>query len=129
MANIFVVLSEKTSINKYNNTHLFQKPITIWDPEYTPNSNTRFRSIPLFDGSRRFGKRRFGKNMAAEVSAKKRPERLRLNTFAETFLMIFPVYARSPSPSQRPASTTIASRSPFPLGLCSCSTSLSKMGT
>ena len=38
-------------------------------------------------------------------------------------------YARSPSPSQRPASTTIVSRSPFPLGLCSCSTSLSKMGT
>ena len=39
------------------------------------------------------------------------------------------MYARSPSPSQRPAPTTIASRSPFPLGLCSCSTSLSKMGT
>ena len=32
----------------------------------------------------------------------------------------YPVYARSPSPSQRPAPTTIASRSPFPLGLCSC---------
>ena len=29
---------------------------------------------------------------------------------------------------QRPAPTTIASRSSFPLGLCSCSTSLSKMG-
>ena len=41
----------------------------------------------------------------------------------------YTVYGRSPSPSQRPASTTIASRSPFPLGLCSCSTSLSKMGT
>ena len=41
----------------------------------------------------------------------------------------YTVYARLPSPSQRPAPTTIASRSPFPLGLCSCSTSLSKMGT
>ena len=41
----------------------------------------------------------------------------------------YPVYARSPSTSQRPAPVTIASRSPFPLGLCSCSTSLSKMGT
>ena len=40
----------------------------------------------------------------------------------------YPLYARSPSPSQRPAPTTIASRSPFPLGLCSCSTSLSKRG-
>ena len=40
----------------------------------------------------------------------------------------YAVYARSPSPSQRPAPTTIASRSSFPLGLCSCSTSLSKMG-
>ena len=30
------------------------------------------------------------------------------------------VYARSPSPSQRPAPTMIASRSPFSLGLCSC---------
>ena len=38
-----------------------------------------------------------------------------------------PVYARSPSPSQRPAPTTIASRSSFLLDLCSCSTSLSKM--
>ena len=56
---------------------------------------------------------------------------LRLKTFAETFRMIcgaYPVYARSPSLSQRPAPTTIASRSPFSLGLCSCSSSLSKMG-
>ena len=60
--------------------------------------------------------------MAVDVSAKKMPKRLRLKTFAETFRMIcgaYPVYARSPSPSQRPAPTTIASRSPFPLGLCS----------
>ena len=34
-----------------------------------------------------------------------------------------------PHPSRRPASTTIASRSLFPLGLCSCSTSFSEMGT
>ena len=50
---------------------------------------------------------------------KNMPKRLRLKTFAETFLMIcgaYPVYARSPSPSQRPAPSTIASRSPFPLG-------------
>ena len=74
----------------------------------------------------------FRQNMAADVSANKNmPKRLRLKTFAETFGMIcgaYPVYARSPSPSQRPASTTIASRSPFPLGLFSCSTLLSKMG-
>ena len=76
---------------------------------------------------------RFGKNMTADVSAKKNmPKRPRLKTSAETFRMIcgaYPVYARSPSPSQRPAPTTITSRSPFPLGLCSCSTSFSKMGT
>ena len=69
-------------------------------------------------GGGRFGK----KNM---------PKRLRLKTFAESFRMIcgaYPVYARSPSPSQRPAPTTIASRSPFSLGLWSCSTLLSKMG-
>ena len=62
---------------------------------------------------------------------KNMPKRLRLKTFAETFRMIcgaYPVNARSPSPSRRPAPTTIASRSPFPLGLCSCKTSLSKMG-
>ena len=80
--------------------------------------------------SGRFGKKRFGKNMAADVSAKKYAETSQAKTIAETFRMIcgaYPVYARSPSPSQRPAPTTIAWRSPFPLGLCSCSTSLSKM--
>ena len=103
-----------------------------------------FESVPLFGDSGRFGK-----NMAADVSAKtwrrtfqqkhgggrfgkkNMPKRLRLKTLAETFRMLcgaYPVYARSPSPSQRPAPTTIASRSPFPLGLRSCSTSLSKMG-
>ena len=84
--------------------------------------------------------RRIPDVLAIDVSAKiwrrtfrqkNMPKRLRLKTFAETFRMIcgaYPVYARSPSPSQRPAPTTIASRSPFPPGLCSCSTSLSKMG-
>ena len=43
-------------------------------------------------------------------------------------IVAYAVYARSPSPSQRPAPTSIASRSSFPLGLCSCSNSLSKMG-
>ena len=37
------------------------------------------------------------------------------------------VYARSPSPLQRPGPTTIASRSLFPQDLCSFSTSFSKM--
>ena len=49
-------------------------------------------------------------------------------SFLPSVLLSLAVYARSPSPSQRPAPTTIASRSPFTLGLCSCSTSLSKMG-
>ena len=76
------------------------------------------------------------KNVSAETWRrtfwqKYMPERLRLKTFIETFRMIcgaYPVHARSPSPSQRPAPTTIASRSPFPLGLCSCTTSLCEMG-
>ena len=38
--------------------------------------------------SGRFGKRRFGKNMAADVSAKNMPKRLRLKKFAETSRMI-----------------------------------------
>ena len=71
---------------------------------------------------------RFGKNMAANVSAKKYAETSQAKKLAETSRMIYAMYARSPSPSQRPAPTTIASRSPFPLGLCSCSTSFSKMG-
>ena len=77
-----------------------------------------FRTFRQKHGGGRFGKT----NM---------PERLRLKIFAETFRMIcgaYPVYARSPSLSQRPAPTTITSRSPFPLDLCSCSLSLSKMG-
>ena len=75
-----------------------------------------------------------------DVSAKKWRRTFRQKKFAETSqakifcrnvsydMWAYPVYARSPPTSQRPAPTTIASRSPFPLGLCSCSTSLSKMG-
>ena len=39
------------------------------------------------------------------------------------------MYAHSPSLSQRPAPSTIDSRSSFPISLRSCLTSLSKMGT
>ena len=56
----------------------------------------RHKTFRQKHGGGRFGK----KNM---------PKRLRLKTFAETFRMIcgaYPVYARSPSPSQRPAPTT-----------------------
>ena len=49
-------------------------------------------------------------------------------TTTTTTTTTYTVYARLPSPSQRPAPTKIASRSSFPLSLCSCSTSLSKMG-
>ena len=60
---------------------------------------------PIYRNSGRFGKRRFGKNMAAGVSAKKYAETSQAKKFAETFRMIYAMYARSPSPSQRPAST------------------------
>ena len=55
--------------------------------------------------SGRFGKRRFGRNIEANVSAKKYAETSQAKTIAETFRMIcgaYPVYVRSPSPSQRP---------------------------
>ena len=32
-----------------NNTHLYQKPIPAWDPDYTTTFTTRFRPIPLTD--------------------------------------------------------------------------------
>ena len=38
---------EKALIITYNNTHLFQKPIPVWDPDYTTTFTTRFRPIPL----------------------------------------------------------------------------------
>ena len=40
---------EKATIITYNNTHLFQKPIPVWDPDYTTTFTTRFRPIPLID--------------------------------------------------------------------------------
>ena len=54
-------------------------------------------------------------------SMKKLPKRLE-TFFCQNVLFPYTAYARSPSPSRKPAPTTIASRSPFPLGLCSCST-------
>ena len=40
---------DKAIIITYNNTHLFQKPIPVWDPDYTTTFTTRFRPIPLID--------------------------------------------------------------------------------
>ena len=40
---------DKAIIITYNNTHLFQKPIPIWDPDYKTTFTTRFRPIPLID--------------------------------------------------------------------------------
>ena len=40
---------EKATIITYNNTLLFQKPIPVWDPDYTITFTTRFRPIPLID--------------------------------------------------------------------------------
>ena len=40
---------EKATNFTCNNTHLYQKPIPVWDPEYTTTFNTRFRPIPLID--------------------------------------------------------------------------------
>ena len=40
---------EKATIITYNNTHLFPKPIPVWDPDYTTTFTTRFRPIPLID--------------------------------------------------------------------------------
>ena len=39
----------KAIVITYNNTHLFQKPIPVWDPDYTTTFTTRFRPIPLID--------------------------------------------------------------------------------
>ena len=77
---------------------------------------TRITDVSAKDVSAKIWRRTFRqKNMA---------KRLRQKTFAGTFRRMicgaYPVYARSPSPSERPAPTTIASWSPFPLGLCSC---------
>ena len=40
---------EKATIITYNNTHLYQKLILLWDPEYPTTFTTRFRPIPLID--------------------------------------------------------------------------------
>ena len=40
---------EKATIITYNVTHLFQKPILVWDPDYTATFTTPFRPIPLVD--------------------------------------------------------------------------------
>ena len=77
-------------------------------------------ALGIPDVSAKTWRRTFRQKKYAETSQAKK--------FVETSRMIYAMYARSPSPSQRPAPTTIASRSPFPLGLCSCSTWLSKMG-
>ena len=41
---------EKAITITYNNTHLYQKPIPVWDLGYTTTFTTRFRPIPLIDG-------------------------------------------------------------------------------
>ena len=40
---------EKVIIITYNNTHLFQKPVPVWYPDYTITFATRFRPILLID--------------------------------------------------------------------------------
>ena len=40
---------EKAIIITYNITHLFQKPIPVWDLDYTTAFTTRFRPIPFVD--------------------------------------------------------------------------------
>ena len=40
---------EKAIITTYNNTHLFQKPIPFWDPDYTTTFTIRFGPILLID--------------------------------------------------------------------------------
>ena len=40
---------EQAIIITCNNTHLFQKTIPVWGPDYTTNFTTPFRPIPLVD--------------------------------------------------------------------------------
>ena len=40
---------EKAITTTHKNTHLFQKPIPVWDLDYTTTFTTRFRPIPLID--------------------------------------------------------------------------------
>ena len=41
---------EEATIITYNNTHLYRKPIPVWDPDHTTTFTTQFRPIPLNDG-------------------------------------------------------------------------------
>ena len=40
---------DKALITTFNNTHLFQKPIPVWDPDYTATFTIQFRPNPLVD--------------------------------------------------------------------------------
>ena len=40
---------EKACIIAYNNTHLYQKQMPIWDIDHTTEYSTRFRPIPQID--------------------------------------------------------------------------------
>ena len=40
---------KKPSLFIYNNTHLYQKLIPVWDRDWTTTFRTRFRPIPLID--------------------------------------------------------------------------------
>ena len=40
---------EKAIIITHKNTHLFQKPFPVWDPDYTSTFTTRFSPIPFVD--------------------------------------------------------------------------------
>ena len=89
------------------------------DPDNLPNN---FRQIALH--VRQIG---FRQIVPYPVFAPgKRLKKIRY--FSSPNMWSYTVYARSPSPSQRPAPTTIASRSPCMLGLFSCSTSEKKFG-
>ena len=75
---------------------------------------------------------RFGKNMAADVSAKKYAETSQAKK-TQAIIFSYDMWGISGVCTlaltvAKASSHRSASRSPFPLGLCSCSTSLSKMG-
>ena len=41
---------EKAYIITHNNTHLYQKPMPQWDPDYTKTFLTNFRPLTLIEG-------------------------------------------------------------------------------
>ena len=110
-----------------------ERAYTVYDPILGGENGFRTFRHKTFrqqDGGRRFGnfllpKRLWCRNV---FTAGERRFGKKFSVLSPSNVGAYSVYARSPSPSQRPAPTTIASRSPFPLGLCSCSTSLSQMG-